>query len=115
MRSIYDMTNEEWQPFFEALRVATVPSSDKKMPRGKAGISVNRRSVQNSGNYCGETQYYYYVQTINSILDAIRKKNQCDYCWNLEQIKDLLKYERDRLQTEWKQEDKYFRVWLSKI
>lgn len=112
MRSIYDLSNEDWQKYFEALRAVTEPSSEKKMKGGKGALSVNRRNIQNSENFCGDTTYYYYVQGINNILSAIRS-GEPDYCWSLNQIKDLLRYERDRLQTEWKPEGKYFRVWLS--
>lgn len=112
MRSIYELSNKEWQKYFEALRAVTEPSSEKKMKGGKGALTVNYRSIQSSDNFCGDTTYYYYVQGINSILKAIRS-GESDYCWSLNQIKDLLKYEHDRLQTEWKPEDKYFRVWLN--
>lgn len=112
MRSIYELSNKEWQKYFEALRAVTEPSSEKKMKGGKAALSVNSRSIQSYENFCGDTTYYYYVQGINSILKSIRS-GESDYCWSLNQIKDLLKYEHDRLQTEWKPEDKYFRVWLN--
>lgn len=79
-------------------------------------MSVNGRRIEQYAEYRGDTQYYYYVQGINSILNTIRGKNgESDYCYNLDQIRDLLRFEHDRLQSEWMPDYRCFRVWLSKI
>lgn len=106
------MTNSQWQQYFEMLRNVIEPSSEKKMTGGKASMSMNGRRIDQYSEYHGETLYYYYVQTINNILKAIRN-NESDYCYNLDQIKDLLRFEHDRLRSEWMPENGCFRVWLS--
>lgn len=40
------------------------------------------------------TLYKYYVSFINNVLDNIRH-GETDYVFNLSQIKDIMKYERD--------------------
>lgn len=63
--------------------------------------------------YHGKTQYQCYCSFINSILSNLRSGG-VDYCFYIYQISELLKYEHDRLQADWLQDEKCFELRLNK-
>lgn len=89
------LTNKDWKPMFERLKLEVTPSSDRFMPY------VSSKS-SSKNDYC---------LFINSILSNIRKGGT-DYCFKVSQIVDLLKYENDYLKVEWLDKQKCFKVWL---
>lgn len=105
-----EMTDEQWQKYFEAMKPLVRPAQERTMKCGKS-IIVNRHRLEDQSSYSGETQWERYCQFINTVLKAIRHKEH-DYCYNIYQITDLLKYEHDRLATKWLPEDRCIEVWL---
>lgn len=105
-----DMTDEQWQSYFSRMIPLVKQATDKKMT-SSAKMTVNGRDISYHSSYTGETNYYYYQQTINTILSEIRKGKH-DYCYNIHQISHLLKYEHDRLRTRWIPDFRCFEVWL---
>ena len=98
------MTDSEWQIMFEVFRQNAVQSSYKLIPSP-------RKSHLLGGEYHGDTQFEYFRTFINDILRNIRK-GKTDYCFNYEQIKELLKYERENLAAEWLPTDRCFKIYL---
>lgn len=96
------MTNKQWQQKFNILKLGTTPVPYKRMTAWQA---------ESQTNYTGETEYSRYVTFINDVLRVIRSGN-CDYCYFVYQIKDLLRFEKNRLRTEYLPHLQAFRVWL---
>ena len=96
------MTNEEWQKLFQELRTGVKADSNTYLKNRYSSDRI-------SHGYDGETEYYRYTEFINDILRSIRA-GQKDYCFKVEHILDLLRFEHDRLQTEWLQDDLCFCV-----
>lgn len=105
-----EMTDDQWQKYFEAMKPLVKPVEERLMKCVKSTI-VNGRRLEDQSSYSGETQWERYCQFINTVLRAIRHKEH-DYCYNIYQITDLLKYEHDRLATKWLPEDRCIEVWL---
>lgn len=107
-----EMTDEQWQKYFSAMKSLVMPVSEKKMNSARYSMTVNGRRIDEQSIYDGETTWYRYCQFINTILSAIRR-NEKDYCYHIYQITDLLKFEHDRLRSCWMPEYQCFKVWLS--
>lgn len=107
-----EMTDKMWQEYFTAMRLLTTQSKNRRMSTAHTRTTVNGYDVEYQSTYSGETQWHRYCQFINSILSAIRH-GQRDYCFNIYQITDLLKFEHDRLRTEWIPKYRCFQVWLA--
>lgn len=105
-----DLTNERWQKEFTIYRMLTTPSKNKKMG-GRYSRESGCWDEDRNGIYTGATNWQEYCAFINDVLSNIRS-NQCDYCYYIYQIQDLLKYEPVRLCSEYC--DGYWRVWLDK-
>ena len=105
-----DMTDKEWQEYFNAMKLLTQQVKEKRMSCRTSPILINGYS-DNQFTYQGDTQWMKYKEFINSILSAIRRGEQ-DYCFYIYQIAELLRYEHDNLRSEWLPEDKCFQVWL---
>lgn len=99
-----DYTNSQWQQDLIRIRAVVQPSSFKKM----RVIPEPRNFV---GTYHGKTQYQCYCDFINDVLNSIRR-GKPDYCYYIYQIAELLKYEQDRLQAEWLEEYRCFKISL---
>ena len=98
-----DYTNQQWQSDFEILKQFVIPSQESEM-----------RIIRDTslyGSYHGKTQYQNYCSFINNILKNIRG-GEVDYCFYIYQITDLLKYEQERLEVQWLQSERCFRVSL---
>ena len=106
------MTSETWKPYFESLKGQVKPSADKRM-KTYYPTYVNYQVDNGYFSYKGDTQWQYYCRFINSILRAIRS-GECDYCFHIYQIIDLLRYEHERLVCDWLPENKCFKVYLQK-
>lgn len=109
-RAYIDMTDAEWQSYFNELRDDIEPSCARRM-KVSYSPSVNGITDNTYFAYCGETQWQYYCKFINSILSAIRKGER-DYCYHIYQIKDLLRFEHDRLSVIWLPRHQCFEVSL---
>lgn len=110
-----NMTDDEWQQYFSAMKLLTTQSKQKYMKSTFPEMIVNGQVEQST--YCGDTEYMYYCEFINSVLSAIRGNSseppQHDYCFFIYQIADLLRYEHDRLIVCYKPEYRCFEVWLN--
>lgn len=106
-----EMTDDQWQKYFIEMKSLVQPAKERSMNCRRSSMTVNGHRLETQSSYSGDTQWYYYCQFINSILSAIRHKEH-DFCYNIYQITDLLKYEHDRLQTRWLPEDRCIEVWL---
>ena len=98
-----DYTNQQWQSDFEILKQFVTPAQENEM-----------RIIRDTslyGSYHGKTQYQNYCSFINNILKNIRS-GEVDYCFYIYQIADLLKYEQERLEVQWLQSERCFRVSL---
>lgn len=62
-------------------------------------------------SYHGDTQYQYYCRYINDILWSIRH-GKVDYCYYIYQIAELLRFEHDRLQAVYLEQEHCFRLSL---
>lgn len=101
-----DYTDSQWQQDLIRIRAVVQPSSFKKM----RVIPEPRNFV---GTYHGKTQYQCYCDFINDVLNSIRR-GKPDYCYYIYQIAELLKYEHDRLQAVWLEEERCFKLSLNK-
>ena len=99
-----NMSPEEWQTYFRALRMMVEPSKLKKLPRKENYASEGQV-------YYGETLWQQYCKFINDVLRFIRSGEE-DFCFFIYQIAELLRFEHDRLRTEWIPRLGCFRVWL---
>ena len=99
-------TNSQWQQDLIRIRAVVQPASFNKMK-----IIPEPRNFK--GTYYGKTQYQYYCDFINDVLNSIRR-GKSDYCYYIYQIAELLKYEHDRLQAEWLEEYRCFKLSLKK-
>lgn len=99
-----DYTNSQWQQDFIHIRAVVQPLSAKK-------IKVVPDSRNFRGTYHGKTQYQCYCGFINDVLNNIRR-GKPDYCYYIYQIAELLKYEHDRLQAEWLEKYRCFKISL---
>lgn len=108
-----DMTEFQWNQYFDILKMTTEQSNEKKMRRSYSPILVNGYRDDSQFAYCGETQWSRYCQFINSVLNTIRH-NEFDYCFCIYQIVDLLKFEHDRLEVKWLNQYECFQVSLKK-
>ena len=98
-----EYTNQQWQSDFELIKQSVIPVQESKMR------VIGDTSLY--GSYHGKTQYQNYCSFINNILNNIRHK-EIDYCFYIYQILDLLKYEKGRLEVQWLQSERCFRVSL---
>lgn len=109
-------TNEQWQEYFAIMKQTIKQGREKRMKSCVAKIMVNGYSIDIFSHYDGETSYTSYCQFINGILRTIRGNSSNapahDYCFYVYQIADLLRFEHDKLNVIWRQEDKCFEVWL---
>ena len=108
-----NMTDESWQIYFAAMKLLTLPSNKRKMSCKDSPILINSYSYDMITEY-NETQWRRYKEFINGILYTIRH-GQCDYCFYIYHIAELLKYEHDNLRTKWLPEDNCFKVWLDDV
>lgn len=107
-----DMTDKEWQEYFGIMKTLTHQVKEKRMSCSTSPILINGYS-DNQFTYQGDTQWTKYKEFINSILFAIRH-GECDYCFYIYHIAELLRYEHDKLRTKWLPDDNCFQVWLNK-
>lgn len=107
-----DMTDKEWQEYFGIMKTLTHQVKEKRMSCRTFPILINGYS-DNQFTYQGDTQWTKYKEFINSILFAIRH-GECDYCFYIYHIAELLRYEHDNLRTKWLPDDNCFQVWLNK-
>ena len=103
MRPPNEYTNQEWQSDFEILKQTVTPAPENRMT-----VVPDTSSY---GSYHGKTQYQNYCSFINNILKNIRR-GEIDYCYYIYQIADLLKYEKERLEVQWLQLERCFRISL---
>lgn len=102
---LHQMTDDQWQPLFNHLRETTVPSVDLRFDNAR--YSFERTPY----TYTGESDWFRYTQFINSILTSIRSGEE-DFCFKIEHIIDLLRFEHERLRTEWLPDEGCFRVFM---
>ncbi len=104
-KSLPSLDNRQWQTVFDWLRSKTEPRTDKR-------FNMKRYSFEKTSyTYTGESEYFRYMLFINDILSTIRS-GKTDYCFKVEHVVDLLKFEHDRLQTEWIPSESYFKVFI---
>lgn len=108
------MTNDEWQTYFRALKMLVEQKKIRRIEDATLQYSDKRHNEELASAYHGDTIWQCYCQFINGILGFIRSGEE-DYCYYIYQISDLLKYEHDRLRTEWIPSLQCFRVWLAPI
>lgn len=104
------MTDEEWQEYFSELRKKIKPSSEHLM-KTSYSIWVNGYKDISYFTYHSDTEWQYYCKFINSVLRTIRG-GECDYCYHIYQISDLLRFEHDKLKTLWIPNQQCFEVSL---
>lgn len=107
-----DMTDEKWQEYFGIMKTLTHQGNEKRMNSRTSPILINGYS-DGQFTYQNDTQWTKYKEFINSILSAIRQ-GECDYCFYIYQIAELLRYEHDELRTKWLPDENCFQVWLNK-
>lgn len=108
-----EMTDKEWQDYFNELRSKIKPCLERRM-KTSYPIWVNGYRSITYFSYRGNTEWQYYCKFINSVLNTIRN-GECDYCYHIYQISDLLRFEHDRLKAAWLPEYQCFEVSLCHI
>lgn len=98
--------SEDWKKDFACVKAAVEPSIFNRM-------HVVSESYNWNATYHGKTMYQYYCSFINDILRNIRKGN-CDYCFSVYQVADVLRYEYDKLQVDWLENERCFLLRLKK-
>ena len=83
------------------------PCKDRKK------LSCKENKPKEGEKYDGETVYQRYCRYINDVLSEIRKGNH-DYCYYCYQIRDLLRFEHNRLRTKYYPDGQYVEVWLDR-
>lgn len=107
-----DMTDAQWQEYFEQMRSSIRPTTERKMRR--TGFRYRQSSALDiPDSYHGETMWQRYCDFINGILSSIRH-GESDYCFYTYQIAELLRFENTRLRSEWMPNNGCFRVWIQK-
>ncbi len=105
------MEDSQWHEYFAAMKLLVSPSGEKRMSTRGMEFRENGKRVSGRDSTRQFSQWWYYCQFINSVLTVIRNGGK-DYCFNVYQITELLKYEHDRLRTKWLKENRCFEVWL---
>ena len=100
------LTDGEWQKIFNKLREDIEPYPFRTFDSNRYSSEYIRDS------YCGETEYCRYTQFINGILRVIRSGEK-DYCFKIEHIIDLLRFEPESLSAIWLPDDACFCVFLN--
>lgn len=107
-----NMTDTEWQEYFQFIRSNIEPSTTQVMIK----------HLQDSSHGCPDkaykpvrrkTQNDEYCDFINDMLKILRS-GHVDYCYYIFQVTDLLRFEYDRLRTEYMNDDGCIKVWLEK-
>lgn len=98
-----DMTNEIWQECFNRIAPLVEPSKEHWLNTVNTPVAKDSKI----DNYKITPEYR---QFINSVLYSIRQ-GECDHCFYIYQIVDLLKFE-PKLKTTWISEYQCFEVWL---
>lgn len=99
-------SDSQWKKDFKILKDSIKPSSSDK-------LNVTPECYSLSGEYHGKTQYQYYRDMINDILNNIRH-GETDYCYYIYQVAELLKYEHDRLCADWLPNDRCFKLYIKR-
>lgn len=105
------MDDSQWQEYFAVMKLLVSPSGEKRMPTRGMEFRENGQRVSGRDSIRQFSQWWYYCQFINSVLAAIRSGDE-DYCFNVYQITELLRFEHDRLRAKWLKEYRCFKVWL---
>lgn len=98
-------TKRDWQRDFADIKSKVTAVNRRKM-------NVIPDTGSNSHAYRGKTQYQYYCSFINDILNTIRH-GKVDYCYYTYQVEELLKHEYDRLEVDWLEDSRCFKVSLN--
>lgn len=107
-----EMTNSDWQKYLSVLKLIVRQSTEKSMKCSYPTL-VNGYYDYSYSTYSGDTQWQSYCKFINGVLRTIRK-GECDYCYHIYQISDLLRFEHDNLEAVWLPEFNCFEVYLKK-
>ena len=107
------LTNKAWQQLFRAIRDDVEPSDKQRMRKKILFRPHQEFELENAKEYTGENNYNMYCDFINDVLSTIRK-GKTDFCYHIYQIADLLRFEHDRLRSEYLEADECFKVWLAK-
>lgn len=102
-KALQQMTDDQWQPLFNHLRETTVPSVAHRFD------NTHYSFEHTPYTYPGESDWFRYTQFINDILRSIRSGEE-DFCFKIEHIIDLLRFEHERLSAEWLPDEGCFRV-----
>lgn len=104
------MSDAQWQLKFETMKKDVTPTSRKRYG-GLYATDPGTHDSRRYGAYIGSTNYQNYCGFINDALSAMRHGNRT-LCFYTYQIADLLRFEKDRLQTRYIPEDEWWECWL---
>lgn len=103
------ITDENWQETFQGLRYFTEPTKHKELSLLNNTSKVTGRRWGLTDKKHITSQYTYYENFINDILQQIQLGKH-DFCYHIYQIAELLKFHKEKLKT--KLSDGYIEVWL---
>lgn len=105
-----NMTNAQWQEKFTLMRRLVRPSADSHITNSysKEPFYWNEE-LQDS--YEGITNWQSYSLFINDTLRQLRRGETC-YAWFTYQIRDLLRFEHNRLRTRYARQERMWTLWL---
>ena len=104
------MTNKQWQNKFLLMKALVTPSQDYKL-RYRDTFEKKYEHSDDDIEYYGSTTWHYYVLFINSVLTSLRK-GEVEYAYYCYQVRDILRFEHDRLQTEYLPSQQMVKMWL---
>lgn len=105
-----NMTDAQWQEKFSLMKQMVRPSADHQITNSHSQEPFYwNEDLQDS--YDGITNWQSYSLFINDSLRQLRRGEIC-YAWFTYQIRDLLRFEHDRLRTRYTPQDRMWVLWL---
>lgn len=107
------MTDAQWQEKFQIMRQIVRPSTHRRMIGGYSSEAMYRLSEWHDA-YDGITNWQSYALYINDTLSQLRL-GETAYAWFTYQIRDLLRFEHDRLRSRYCPGDRMWVLWLDGV
>lgn len=105
------MTDAQWQEKFRLMKQTVRPSGLRRMPGSRICEAVYRPDGWHD-TYDGITNWQMYAMYINDTLSQLRL-GETAYAWFTYQIRDLLRFEHERLCSRYCPRDRMWTLWLS--
>lgn len=106
-----NMTDAQWQEKFRLMKQLVRPSVNSHITNSYSAEPFYwNEELQDS--YDGITNWQSYSLFINDTLRQLRRGETC-YAWFTYQIRDLLRFEHERLHTRYAPRERMWTLWLA--